>query len=425
MKIKKQENHMLDWAKELFPVCRSLTGRGIQFSLRYFKKINPEFRLFKFKSGSKVYDWKIPLEWNINNGYFRHVKSQKRYCDFKKNNLHILGYSMPVNKIVNKKDLIKNIFTQKEQPNSIPYVTSYYKKRWGFCMSENQKKKLPKGKYLAYIDSNFKKGKMEISEAILKGKLKKEIFFSSYLCHPSMANNELSGPVLLNAIMLFIKKNFKNNLYTYRFVLLPETIGSIAFISKRFRVLKKNTICGFNLTCVGDERGYSYVESRKGNSLADKAIIAALKNLKKVKKYSFLNRGSDERQYCSPKVDLPLVSFSRSREYPEYHTDKDNFNVVTKKGLDDSLKVFKNIISVFETSLYPKTNFICEPNMGKRNLYPTISQKGNYEKIRTRMNIIASSDGKKNFFEISSNIGEKLEKTLNELKILKNNKIIF
>ena len=291
-------------------------------------------------------------------------------------------------------------------------------------MSENQKKKLPNGKYLAHIDSNFKKGKMEICEAVIKGKLKKEIFFSSYLCHPSMANNELSGPVLLNAIMLFIKENFKKPLYSYRFVLLPETIGSIAYINKRLKILKENTICGFNLTCVGDERKYSYVESRKGNSLADNAIEGPLKNFKNVKKYTFLNRGSDERQYCSPKVDLPLIAFSRSREYPEYHTDKDDFKIVTKKGLNDSLNVFKNIINVFETSLYPKTNFFCEPNMGKRNLYPTISQKGNYDKIRTRMNIITNSDGEKNFFEISTKIGKKLEQTLEELKVLKKNKII-
>lgn len=424
MKIKRHNNLMLNWAKELFPICRSLTGKGIQYSLRYFQKINPELKLISFKSGTKIYDWEIPLEWNIKNSYIQHLKTKKKFCEFKKNNLHILGYSTPINKILEKKELLKNIYTQKNQPDSIPYVTSYYKKRWGFCMSEIQRKKLPNGKYLAHIDSNLKKGKMEICEAVLKGKLKKEIFFSSYLCHPSMANNELSGPVLLNAIMLYIKKNFKKPLYSYRFVLLPETIGSIAYINKRFKTLKKNTICGFNLTCVGDERKYSYVESRKGNSLADKAIEAALKNFTKVKKYTFLNRGSDERQYCSPKVDLPLIAFSRSREYPEYHTDKDNFKIVTNKGLNESLDVFRNIISVFETCLYPKTNFFCEPNMGKRNLYPTISQKGNYEKIRTRMNIIANSDGEKNFFEISTKIGKKLEQTLKELKVLKKNKII-
>ncbi len=423
MKIKKKYQ-MLRWAKELFPICRSLTGKGTQYTLRYFKRINPEFKLISFKSGSKVFDWKIPLEWNIKDSYIQHIKTKKKFCEFKKNNLHILGYSINVKKILDKKKLLENIFTQKSQPNVIPYVTSYYKSRWGFCMSEKEKNKLPSGKYLAYVNSSLTKGKMEVAEAVLKGKLKKEIFFSSYICHPSMANNELSGPVLLNAIMLFLKDNFKNNLYTYRFVLVPETIGSIAYLSKKIKILKKNIICGFNLTCVGDERAYSYVPSRNGKSLADTVIKSALHGFKNVKKYSFQDRGSDERQYCSPKVDLPLVAFSRSKEFPEYHTNKDNFDLVTEKGLEGSLEIFKNIISAFETSLCPKTNFICEPNLGKRNLYPTISQKGNYDNIRTRMHLIANSDGKNNIFEISLRIGKKLKEVIEELKVLKNNKII-
>ena len=164
------------------------------------------------------------------------------------------------------------------------------------------------------------------------------------------------------------------------------------------------------MTCVGDERAYSYVPSRNGKSLADTVIKSALHGFKNVKKYSFQDRGSDERQYCSPKVDLPLVAFSRSKEFPEYHTNKDNFDLVTEKGLEGSLEIFKNIISAFETSLCPKTNFICEPNLGKRNLYPTISQKGNYDNIRTRMHLIANSDGKNNIFEISLRIGKNLRK---------------
>jgi aminopeptidase-like protein len=422
--MKKKKYQMLKWAKELFPICRSLTGKGTRYTLRYFKKINPEFSFLSFKSGLKVFDWQIPLEWNIKDSYIQHIKTKKKFCEFKKNNLHIVGYSINIKKILDKKKLLKNIYTQKNQPKAIPYVTSYYKPRWGFCMSENEKKKLPEGKYLAYVNSSLTKGKMEIAEAVLKGKIKKEIFFSSYVCHPSMANNELSGPVLLNAIMLYLKNNFKNNLYTYRFVLVPETIGSIAYISKRLKILKKKIICGFNLTCVGDERAYSYVPSRSGTSLADTVIESALVGLKNVKKYSFLDRGSDERQYCSPKVDLPLIAFSRSKEFPEYHTDKDNFKLVSEKGLEESLEIFKTIINAFETSLYPKTNFTCEPNLGKRNLYPTLSQKGKYDDIRTRMHLIAHSDGKTNIFEISLKIKKKLKEVIEELKILKKNKII-
>ena len=319
----------------------------------------------------------------------------------------------------------KYIYSLKNQPKSIPYVTSYYNKNWGFCLSENQKKKLPNGKYKVRIDSSFKKGHMNIVHALLKGKKKKEVFFSSYVCHPSMANNELSGPVLLNAIMLYIKSKYKKTKYSYRFVLLPETIGSIAYLSKFKNTLKKKVICGFNLTCVGDERSYSYVSSPKEKTLADKALEAALRGLKKVKKYSFINRGSDERQYCSPGIDLPLCAFSRSKEYPEYHTDKDNFKVVTEKGLEGSFNVMKEIIDAFELGLYPKNVFLGEANLGKRNLYPEYSQKKTYNKnIFIRKNLLAYSDGSRSIFEISNLLGLPLKELCSEYKILKLKKVL-
>ena len=415
---------MLKWAKDLFSICRSITGDGTRMTLSYFEKINPEFRRLKFKTGQKVFDWEIPKEWNIKDAYLEH-ESGKRYAEFKKCNLHIVGYSKPVNKKISKKELLNYIHTQKDQPDSIPYVTSYYKERWGFCLSENQKSKLPDGNYKVIIDSDLKNGNLELSDAIFKGKTKKEIFFSSYICHPSMANNELSGPVLLNAIMHYIKSNYPKSKFTYRFVLLPETIGSIAYLSKFMKVMKSNMICGFNLTCVGDERAYSYVGSRKGNTLADDAIEAALFGLPNVKKYSYLDRGSDERQYCAPGIDLPVCCFSRSRsEYPEYHTHKDNFNVVTQKGLEGSFKVVKKIIDAIELELYPKTTVLGEPNLGKRGLYPTLSQKGKYDNTRLRMNLIAQSDGMTNIFKIAKLLKEPLDKLCNEYSLLKSKKVL-
>ena len=415
---------MLKWAKDLFPICRSITGDGTRKTLSYFEKINPEFRRLKFKTGQKVFDWEIPKEWNIKDAYLEH-ESGERYAEFKKCNLHIVGYSKPVNKKISKKELLNYIHTQKDQPDSIPYVTSYYKERWGFCLSENQKSKLPDGNYKVIIDSDLKNGNLELSDAIFKGKTKKEIFFSSYICHPSMANNELSGPVLLNAIMHYIKSNYPKSKFTYRFVLLPETIGSIAYLSKFMKVMKSNMICGFNLTCVGDERAYSYVGSRKGNTLADDAIEAALFGLSNVKKYSYLDRGSDERQYCAPGIDLPVCCFSRSRfEYPEYHTHKDNFNVVTKKGLEGSFNVVKKIIDAIELELYPKTTMFGEPNLGKRGLYSTLSQKGKYDNTRLRMNLIAQSDGMTNIFKIAKLLKEPLDKLCNEYSLLKSKKVL-
>ena len=416
---------MLKWAKDLFPLNRSLTGEGTSKTLKYFKKINNDFKILKFKSGTKVFDWKIPNVWNINNSYIYHLKTKKKFAEFKKNNLHVVGYSYPINKTLNKKELLKYVFTQKNQSDAIPYVTSYYKKRWGFCMSENQKKKLPSGKYKIFIDSNFKKGHMEMAQLTLKGKSKKEIFFSSYVCHPSMANNELSGPVVVNALVQYIKENFPKRKYTYKFVLLPETIGSIAYLSRFKNQLKKKVICGFNITCVGDERGFSYVKTPDENTLADQAISAALFGKKNLKTYSFLFRGSDERQYCSPGINLPVCCFSKSKYYKEYHTSKDNFKVVTQKGLDDSLKVMTDIVDAFELGLYPKSINLCEPNLGKRGLYPTISHKDAYsKKVFLRKNFIAYSNGKRNIFEIANILKSNIKDLIDEYKILKKNKIL-
>jgi len=415
---------MIKWAKDLFPICRSITGNGQRKTMKYFKKINPEFKTIKFKTGKRIYDWQIPKEWNIEDAYIQH-ESGRKFAEFKKNNLHIVGYSTPIDKVMSKKELLKYIYTQKDQPSAVPYVTSYYKKRWGFCMSENEKKKLLQGKYKVFIKSTLKKGTLDIYQASFKGKSQKEIFFSSYICHPSMANNELSGPVLLNALIKYLKDFYPNNRkFSYRFVLLPETIGSIAYLSKFRKEMKKNIICGFNLTCVGDNRNYSYISSRSGNNLADQLLQHALKGLKNVKKYTFLDRGSDERQYCAPGIDLPVCGFSRSKEYKEYHTDKDNFDVVSQKGLEGSFKVMKKIIDNFEKNIYPKNNILCEPNLGKRNLYPTLSQKGIYKDIKLRMDLLAFSDGDTSLKEIALKINQPYKQVLSEYKLLRSKKIL-
>ena len=413
---------MIDMAKELYPINRSITGEGLRKTLGLIKKKVPLKTKF-FKSGKKVFDWTIPKEWHIKSAYILDLKNKKKYANFDKNNLHIVGYSQPINKIVSINQLKKHIHIDKKNKTAIPYVTSYYKKTWGFCLSQNELKNIRNQKYRVVIDSYFKNGVMNYGELLLKGKLKKEILFSTYICHPSMANNELSGPVINTALINYVN-NLKNKKYSYRFIFVPETIGSIAYINKNLKKLKSKMLAGFIIHCAGDDRKYSFVQTPQQNTFAETVIKSSFIGLKKQKIYEFKDRSSDERQYCSPKVDLPLVAFSRSKEFPEYHTNKDNFDLVTEKGLEGSLEIFKNIISAFETNLCPKTNFICEPNLGKRNLYPTISKKGNYDNIRTRMHLIANSDGKNNIFEISLRIGKKLKEVIEELKVLKNNKII-
>jgi len=267
---------------------------------------------------------------------------------------------------------------------------------------------------------------MNGAHAIIKGKSKKEILFSSYVCHPSMANNELSGPILLNAVLKYLKDNFKNTHYTYRFILMPETIGSIAYLSKYHKYLKKNVFAAFNLSCVGDGRNYSMIESRSANTIADKALKCQIIKKKKNNIYSFLDRGSDERQYCSPGIDLPMSTFCRSKfgEFREYHTSLDNLKLVNEKNLKESLNVLKNIIQSFELGLYPSTKVKCEPMMSKKNLYPTLSKVGNYSKYtKDIMNFMAYSDSR-SIFDMSIITGIELEKIIEIYRMLVKSNLI-
>lgn len=419
---------MYKWLKDLFYFNRSLTGEGNRETLRYFSKINPVFKILKFRSGLKVFDWKIPYEWSVKKAYIKNIKNGKIYANFKKNNLHLVGYSIPKKIKISFNQLKKKIYVEKKNPTAIPYVTSYYKKDWGFCLPYNELKKMNNGTYEVNIDTEFKKGHLEVAHALLNGKSKKEIMFTSYICHPSMANNELSGPVLLNYILKYLRFNFKNHYYTYRFVLGPETIGSIAYLSKYKNYLKKNLLAGYVLTCVGDEKKYSQTKSPNENNLADVSLRASLAGKKNVCIYSYLERGSDERQYCSPKINLPFTTFSRSKfgTYPEYHTSKDDLNLVTEKGLTGSFEVIKDIINSFEIGAVPYNTKYCEPHLSKYNLYPTISSKDNYKNndVQEILNLLSYSNGKLNIFEISSKINLKLNKLLKLLKMLKKLKLL-
>tara|TARA_Y100000589_G_scaffold329610_1_gene376689 strand:- start:244 stop:1551 length:1308 start_codon:yes stop_codon:yes gene_type:complete len=416
---------MLLFAKELFPLNRSLMGPDIRNSFEKFREKHKEFQQIEFYTGDKVFDWEVPKEWIIKEAFIEH-ESGKRFALFSENNLHLMGYSAPVDKILTKDELLKKIHTHPTDKSAIPYVTSYYKEDWAFCMSSNQVDILPSGNFRVFIDSKFVEGKLCLQEALIKGTSKKEIFFSSYLCHPSMANNELSGPILLSKIMDYVK-SIPEKYYSYRFVLLPETIGSIAYLSLRKDILKKNVFCGFNLTCVGDERAYSHVHSRLGNNLSDIALSSALIDLDNVIEYSFLERGSDERQYCAPGIDLPLCTFCRSKfgEYDEYHSSKDNFDLVTEKGLAGSYSVMKSIIRGLEFGIYPRINLFCEPQLGKRGLYPNTSKLyKDKHPARLRMDIIAYCDGEITIFDIAKKLKTNLSFILDELLVLSRENLI-
>jgi len=416
---------MLDLAKHLYPIPRSLTGEGINLSFKIFQAIHPEFKTLSFATGAEVFDWVIPPVWNVKNAYIEHESGQ-RFCEFSVNNLHLVGYSEPVDTVIDKEGLLKFLHSRNDLPDAIPYVTSYYSRRWGFCISHRQLLDLPEGKYRCFVDSSFAAGSLNLIEAILPGESTEEVFFSSYLCHPSMANNELSGPVLLSAILTHLKQ-MNNRRYTYRFVLLPETIGSIAYLSRRLDILKGSVVAGFNLSCVGDERRYTHLLSRKGNSLADQALSVALLGRQNVVTKSFAHRGSDERQYNSPGIDLPVCGFSRSKygDYPEYHTSLDNFDVVTEIGLHQSFEVMKDIVDAFELGLFPITKVLCEPQLGKRGLYRDLSEcvasstdERLVDDLSIRMDALVYSDGETNLFALAKAAACSLRKILSEVQLL-------
>ena len=415
---------MYNLIKKLYPINRSLTGIGNRKSLQIIKSLIP-LKLNHIKSGTKVFDWTVPLEWNVKNAYFQNFNG-KKYAEFSKNNLHLVGYSIPVKKVLNFDELKKKIHLDEKKSNAIPYVTSYYKKNWGFCMSKSQFKKVKGKKFKVLIDTEFKKGEMNYGELLIKGKQKKEILFSTYICHPSMANNELSGPAVCTAICKYINnlKKIKKLNFSYRFVFVPETIGSISYIHKNLKNLKKNVIAGFVIHCAGDERSYSFVQTPDQNTLADDIMMSSFINKKNTFIYKFKDRSSDERQYCSPNVDLPVCSFSRSKagsqNFPEYHTHLDNLKVVTKKGLLGSFEIFTDIINALEFNPYPKSKIKCEPFMTKRKLYPTLSKKGKLSpKIQKILDIHSYSNGKRSIFKIANALGLDLKECIENLKELK------
>jgi aminopeptidase-like protein len=399
--------NLIQICKELYPIYRSITGNGVRESLNILQKY-VNFKINEIPSGTKVFDWIVPEEWNIKSAFVVDLSTNECVINFNNHNLHVVGYSEPIDKVIDFNELNEHLYFNEKLPSAIPYVTSYYNKNWGFCLSFNEYLKLNRdSKYRVFIDSNFNKnGSLTYAELVIPGKSEKEIFFSSYICHPQMCNNELSGPVVLTALANYIS-SCKSLKYTYRFVLIPETIGSIAYLSKNITKLKKNVIAGYNLTCLGDEGEFSYIPSRLGNTLSDKIALNVLKtNFPNFVSYTWLDRGSDERQYCAPGIDLPICSITRTKygRYPEYHTSLDDFNVISENALQKSVLVYKKIINILETDCYPCLNVLCEPQLGKRGLYPNISTVNSGESVRDFMNFISYCDGNHSLVDISNTL---------------------
>jgi aminopeptidase-like protein len=387
-----------NYLQKLWPINRSLTGDGNRDTINILKEI-ADIQIYETPSGTSCFDWVVPPEWNVQEAWIKDINGNE-IINFKNNNLHLLGYSEPFNGKLNYDELAAHLYTKPSQPDAIPYLTSYYQRRWGFCMSYNEFQKLDKNTiYEVFIDSNFNEnGGMTWGEAIIPGKTNKEIFISTYICHPSMANDVISG--MLGAAMLYKKLKERGNLnFTYRFIWIPETIGSINYLAIKGAQLKENMLAGFVLTCLADNADFTYKRSREKESYTNKIVERVIKTKQiKCKVEDFWPGGSDERQYCSPGFNLPVGSLMRTRyeKFPEYHTSADNLEFISAEALEKTIELYLNIIAEIENNpVYISQNPNCEPLLGKRGLYPTLGAQEKYpEYIDAMMWILNLCDGK-------------------------------
>ena len=443
---------MHELTTKLFKIPRSITGDGFRKSLNIIKEelkssasqnkeggkpaISSNLKIYSVKSGEKCFDWIVPPEWIVKDAYII-TPSGRKICEFDKNNLHLLNYSAPFHAKIGLNELQGHLYSLPRLPRAIPYATSYYERRWGFCISQNERDALEDGIYEVFIDTAFKEdGELNYGEIFIPAtsdepsenlnsdeikperKSKGEILFSTYLCHPQMANNELSGPVVWTQLVKFIR-TLPQRRYDYRFIVVPETIGSIAYVSRNFDYLKSNVKACFVLSCLRDERAYSVVLSPSENSLSDRAALHTLKFLTKEPKiYSFLYRGSDERQFNTPALNLGSVAICRSKfgEYEEYHTSLDDLNFVTQKGLEGGFEYAKNIVLNLEADTVYKPNFVCEPNLGRRGLIATINAGAYPQEMMNVRNFLAYCDGKRDALQIAEILGVELRKLKETIK---------
>lgn len=398
---------MHDLLARLFPICRSITGDGVRKTLRILQESLPELKIVEVPSGTPCLDWQVPDEWNITEARLI-APDGSILADFAVNNLHVVSYSEPVDLELSLEELQAHLHSEPNLPDAIPYITAYYNRNWGFCIPHSIREKLQEGQYRAVIRSTLKKGHLTYGELIIPGSTDHEILLSTYICHPSLANNELSGPVVATYLARFIQ-SLPERRCTYRIIFIPETIGAIVYLSQHLEHLKQHVIAGYVLSCVGDDRGYSYLSSRLGNTLADKVALHVLGHLHPdFARYSYLKRGSDERQFCWPGVDLPVCSIMRTKYgvYPEYHTSLDDLSLVTEAGLQGAFNVLRHCLECLEQTVTYTTTVLGEPQLGRRQLYPKIGRKGIAAGSRVLLDILAYCDGNHDLMDIANVLGK-------------------
>jgi aminopeptidase-like protein len=386
---------------DLFPICRSITGEGIRATLRALQKRIP-LTIQEVPSGTQVFDWTVPLEWNIHDAYIKDLQGN-RIIDFRKSNLHVVSYSQPVNRRVSLDELKTHLHSLPDHPTWVPYRTSYYKDSWGFCLSHNELRNLKDAEYEVRIDASLTQGVLLYGEYFVPGQVREEVLFSTHICHPSLCNDNLSGIAVATFLADWVSS--KPRRYSYRFLFIPGTIGSITWLSQN-RHQASHIKHGLVLTGVGDPGPFTYKRSRRGDSEIDRIMANLLRH--SGRPYSvvdFIPYGYDERQYCSPGFNLPVGCFSRTphSQYPEYHTSGDNLDFVKAESLEESLEQCRIAVETLERNrVYINKNPHCEPQLGKRGLYRAIGgQAGEKSMEMALLWVLSFSDGCHSLLEIA------------------------
>jgi aminopeptidase-like protein len=402
-------SEMFQLMTKLYPICRSITGNGVRQTLAEIKN-HIDLKVNEIPTNKKVFDWTIPKEWNISDAYVLDPKGNK-VVDFKKSNLHVVSYSVPISKKMPLEELKQHIHTLPDQPNTIPYLTTYYKDDWGICMTHNEFLKLQAGEYEVVIDSTLNDGSLTYGEFLIKGKTSEEILISCYVCHPSMCNDNLSGVVLATALAKQLSKIQMN--YSVRFLFIPETIGAITWLALNEKNLSKLKH-GLVATCLGDPGVSTYKKTKHGKAEIDRTVEFVLKNSgKQYQILDFFPTGSDERQFCSPGFNLPVGSLMRTPygRFQQYHTSDDNLEFVKAEFLADTYRKYLNTIFVLENNKkYLNLNPKCEPQLGKRGLYRQIGgQKTSKDSEAAMFWLLSFSDGSHDLIDISEKSGIQFE----------------
>lgn len=408
----------------LFPLHRTLISEGTRETLSILAKGLPSFERISYASGQKVLDWTVPQEWVLREAWIRDSSGQT-ICDVRKSNLHVVQYSSPLDLVVDR-DGLEHYLHVGSGPGAVPFVTSYYAKSPGFCVSPETYASLPEGEYHLYIDSDFRDGRLELLEHVIPGQSSKEILLWTYVCHPSMANNELSGPVVLRMLADWL--NARSNVYTYRIVWSVETIGAIAYMSDHLGALQDQLVGGIVLNCLGGRGSYTLIKTPLGTRWIDRAIGRALELLApEAALMHYRHRDSDERQFSSSQARLPVVGFSKSKPgtFPEYHTSLDNLMYLDVRDLLRSLELLQGIIALIEhpnERVFPVSSVAGEPFLSNRGLYPTVStgQYADFDcELRRLLDVLAYCSGDLCVADIATQCGLEPDEVMQSVKMLR------